>query len=226
MVSGTRKSGAERREETARAVLRILGEKGIAALTTTALADKVGVSSGALFRHFPSRDAMLDEAVAYALNRVEATFPDETLAPLARLMRLARDRIEVMGSDAGVAWLFVSEQAGQCLPPQAMRDLRDMAQRSREFVLSALRDGVLDGSIRGDIDPEILLVPVLGTIHALIGLEGIHDTTVRPRTVSAESVLGALKILLSPPALPDGRKTIEEGVGNGVGNEVGNKDHQ
>ena len=198
MVTRTRKPGPERREETALAVLRILGAQGITALTTSALAAEVGLTSGALFRHFPSRDAMLDEAVDHALAQVEATFPDAALPPLDRLLQLAENRIRVLGSDAGIAWLFRSEQVTHCLPPDAIRKLADMARRSKAFVLEALTEGAALGSIRSDIAPEVLLVPVMGTIHALIGMEGIHDTTIRSGQVGPGQVLTALARLLSP----------------------------
>ena len=198
MATRTRKPGPERREETAVAVLRILGAEGITALTTSALAAEVGLTSGALFRHFPSRDAMLDEAVDYALTKVEATFPGRALPPVDRLLQLAENRIRVLGSDAGIAWLFRSEQVIHCLPPEAIRKLADMARRSKAFVLEALTEGAAQGSIRSDIAPSVLLVPVMGTIHALIGMEGIHDTTIRAGQVGPGQVLTALARLLSP----------------------------
>ena len=45
------------------------------------LGREVGVTSGALFRHFPSRTAMLDEAAKRAVALLEATFPPAELAP-------------------------------------------------------------------------------------------------------------------------------------------------
>ncbi len=199
MATRTRKPAVERREETARAVLRILGAEGITALTTSALAAEVGLSSGALFRHFPSRDAMLDEAVDHALAQVEATFPDPALPARDRLLALALNRIRVLGADAGIAWLFRSEQVNHCLPPAAIGKLADVARRSQRFVLEALTEGAARGSIRNDIEPALLLVPVMGTIHALIGREGIHDHAIRAGQAGPEQVLSALAVLLSPP---------------------------
>ena len=208
MATRTRKTKAERREQTAKAVLRILGDEGITALTTGALATELGLTSGALFRHFPSRDAMLDEAVDHALARVEATFPDPALPARDRLLQLARNRIGLLSADAGIAWLFRSEQVGQCLPPAAIGKLAGMGQRSRRFVLEALTEGAARGSIRNDIEPALLLVPVMGTIHALIGRDGIHDATLRSGRTGPEQVLSALAILLSPPGGSTGKKTI------------------
>lgn len=206
MRNTNRKSSAIRREEIAVAALRIIGERGIASLTTTTLAAEVGVTSGALFRHFDSREAMLQEAAQYALAKIESTFPDPALAPLERLLALAENRVRIVGADPGVAWVLRSEQAYLSLPADAAARLRNLVKRSKRFVLTALRDGSADGTIRTDIEPEILFVPVMGTIHALIGLAGIHAFASRTRGSSTARVLAALAVLLAPsdsvPAQP------------------------
>ncbi|MBU2500819.1 TetR/AcrR family transcriptional regulator [bacterium] len=198
MQNTKRKSGAVRREEIAVAALRIIGERGIASLTTSTLAEEVGVTTGALFRHFKSREAILQEAARHALAKIESTFPDPTLPPLERLLALAENRVRIVGADPGVAWVLRSEQAYLSLPPDAVAQLRDLVRRSKGFVLTALRDGSADGTIRTDIAPETLFVPVMGTIHALIGMAGIHATAGRTRGSSTARVLAALAILLAP----------------------------
>ncbi len=206
MKTHTRKPGTERREEIARTILRIVGEQGLPSLTTTTLAREIGVTTGALFRHFASRDDMLRAAVEHGVAKIAATFPDESLPPVERLLGLARNRVRVLGSDPGVAWLLRSEQAYLSLPDDAVDQLRVLVKRSKRFILAAIRDGAAQGSIRNDIEPEVLFVPVMGTIHALIGVQYIHGTATRNRRTSPERVLSALERLLAPP----GRSTDGE----------------
>ena len=199
MTTRARKPTAVRREEIARAVLRIIGEQGLTSLTTTSLAQEVGVTSGALFRHFASRDEILTEAVRYGLARIEETFPDESLPPLERLLALARARIRLLGSDRGLAWLVRSEQARLALPDSAVRLLVDVVARSKQCILRALREAAEQGSVRADIEPEILMVPVMGTIHVLIGMHGIHRSATDELGREPERALAALVRLLEPP---------------------------
>jgi AcrR family transcriptional regulator len=210
MITQTRKPTAERRKEIAESVLRIIGERGLTSLTTTTIAAEVGLTSGALFRHFASRDEMLTEAVRFGLARVEDTFPDESLPPIDRLLELARGRIRVLGSDAGLAWLFRSEQAFLVLPGEAVTLLREVVERSSRYVLEVLREGAARGTIRRDIEPEVLLVPVMGTIHALIGAQGARKLSTG-RARDPEPVLAALVRLLEPvreePAAPEPTNT-------------------
>jgi AcrR family transcriptional regulator len=203
MDQRTRKPGAERREDIFRAVFRIVGERGVTSLTTTALAEEVGVTTGALFRHFPSRDAILQEAVGYALARIEGTFPPAHLPPMERILRLARNRVRLFESDPGLAWLMRSEQAYLTLPAGAVRRLRAVVGRSTAYIGEAIRDGVGQGSIRSDVEPEALLVVVMGTIHALVGGSGMHRLSARERNRSRDRVLAALERLIAPHGARD-----------------------
>ena len=195
-----RKPAAARREEVAQAALRLIGAQGLSALTTATLAAEVGLTTGALFRHFPSLDAVLAAAVATATARVESTFPAPDAPPLDRLLDLAERRVRLLADEPGVAWMLRSEQALLSLPEGVVAELRALGRRSRDFLVAAIRDGARDGSIRADIEPEILVVPVLGTIHTLAGLSAVHGRRRRARDQEIEQVLGALRRLLAPVA--------------------------
>jgi AcrR family transcriptional regulator len=56
-----RKSGVTRREEILEATQQVLAEHGIDGTTMTRIAEASGLTPGALYRHFDSRKALLDE---------------------------------------------------------------------------------------------------------------------------------------------------------------------
>ncbi len=205
-----RKPTAERRREIALAVLRIIGERGLTSLTTATLAEEVGVTTGALFRHFASFDEILRETVRHGIRRVEETFPDQSLPPLERLMELARNRVQVLRSDPGLAWLLRSEQACLTLPDDAAESLQALVKRSQRYLLDAIQEGRSQGSIRDDMEPEVLLVVVLGTIHALAGIPGVHHFAPRANARKRDAVLSALERMIvaaDAPARERPRKT-------------------
>jgi AcrR family transcriptional regulator len=198
-----RKPAAERRLQIGEAALRIAGREGVTALTTANLAQEVGLTTGALFRHFPTLDDVLREAVRQGLERMEATFPDPSLPALERIAALARNRVAILSRDPGLAWLVRSEQALMALPSDAVDSLQEFVSRSRRFLLEAIQEGARRGSIRKDIEPEALLVSVAGTIHALVGMPGAHRLARGSRMVEPERVLSGLMRMLAPA----GRKT-------------------
>jgi AcrR family transcriptional regulator len=196
-----RKTGIERRQEIALASLKIIGERGLTSLTTASLAEEVGVTTGALFRHFASLNDILRESVRHAVERMEETFPEDTLGPLERLMMLARNRVSVLRSSPGLAWLLRSEQAYLTLPDDAVDALRALVRRSRKYLLDAIRQGAALGAIRDDIEPEVLLVPIMGTIHALAGMPGAHNLASRTDVAKREAVFAALEKMITPQKL-------------------------
>ena len=72
----TRKNTFERKREIVDAVLRIIGERGLTSLSTKTIAEEVRVTTGALFRHFPSLQEIFREVTRYAILQIEETFPD------------------------------------------------------------------------------------------------------------------------------------------------------
>ncbi len=201
-ITRQRKSTAVRREEIAKAALHVIAQSGVKSLTTAALAEEVGVTSGALFRHFASLDEMLLETVQYALARIEQTFPEPTLPPMDRLTQLASNRIQLIGSEPGLSWILRSNEAYHVLPAEGVVMLEDMVKRSRRFLLLAIHEGASQGIIRSDIKAEILLVIVTGTIQALIGMPGPAGRASKPQNQSPKSVMDALTSVIKP-SLPE-----------------------
>lgn len=60
---------SERERPLMEATLRLIGRKGIDGVTHRAVAAEAGASVGAITHHFPTRDALVDAALRFALTR-------------------------------------------------------------------------------------------------------------------------------------------------------------
>ncbi len=198
MPSTTRKPTRVRRREIAEAALRLIGERGAPAFTASNLAGEVGLTSGALFRHFASLDEILCEAVEVAAEALERTFPPADLPPTERLERLALERVALVGGRPDLAWLLLSDQVYLCVPDAAVERLRALVRRSRAFLVQAFTDGVACGALREDIAVEAMLSIFTGTVHSLISGGGVHREAASP--AAPRRVVGALLALLANPA--------------------------
>jgi len=58
-----RKAPDSVRQSLLQATIEVIGRNGLAALTVQDVAQAAGVSKGALFHHFSSKQALVDEAV-------------------------------------------------------------------------------------------------------------------------------------------------------------------
>jgi AcrR family transcriptional regulator len=200
MPTATRKPSSVRRREIAEAALRVIGERGATSLTAASLAREVGLTAGALFRHFATIADILAAAVDVAIESVEATFPAADLPPLERLRTLALRRIELIGGTPGLAWLLLSDQVYLCVPAAAVTRLRALVQRSREYLLAGIREGIAQGALRADLEPETMLPIFTGTVHALIVARGVHgDVQSSSQSPAPERTVDALFTLLATP---------------------------
>jgi AcrR family transcriptional regulator len=165
--STVRKPTAERREEIAGAALRLIGTRGIAALTVASLAAELGLTGGALYRHFPSTDAILDAVAARAEALLDATLLADDLAPLEWLERFAEARTRTVGTHAGLARLMLSEQVAFALSPASVARLQGVVERSREAIVRALAAGQREKVVRDDVPAPALAPIVMGTMQMI-----------------------------------------------------------
>jgi AcrR family transcriptional regulator len=182
--------------EIADAALKIIGEQGIAALTTASLAQELGVSNGAPFRHFASRDDILAAAARRVADMVADSYPVATLPPLERLQALFHARVSTVGKRAGVARFIFSDQFALALPPEAVEQMLSLVIGTRTFVLEALKEGVASGDIRSDLTPKALLPIVMGSLQHLVFLSAQPPGLGTPP--KAIEVFKSLACLLAP----------------------------
>lgn len=62
----------ERRAVTVEAVVALAAEQNPNAITTAAIAKRMGLTQGALFRHFPNKDAILQAVIEWVAERLLA----------------------------------------------------------------------------------------------------------------------------------------------------------
>ena len=189
-----------KRLEIADAALRIIGSRGVAALTTTTLAAELGVSAGAPFRHFANFDEILEAVALRVEDLVLKTIPDCDCAPLDRIRLLFLARTRTVGHHAGIARLLFSEQFTLALPSSAAARLKNLVLLTRTFLLDALREAAGRGEIRTDLAPEALLAIVMGTLQHLVFAQALGLA----KGSEAEDVSAALIALLAPPSPPRG----------------------
>jgi len=197
-----RKPNGSRKSDIAGAILKVAGREGIGALTMDRLARELGVTSGALFRHFPSRTSMLNEAARLAVTRLEATIPPASLPPLERLRQLLVARARLAAEHGGIPQLVFSEQFGKALPPKASRAVRGVVLRTRDFVVETLREAGARGEIRRDIPAEELALAVIGSVFARALFAAFTAGEGGQPQPDPHAGWDGLRRLLRPPARP------------------------
>lgn len=164
----TRRPTEDRQREIADAALRLIAEQGLRRFTTAAVAERVGLSEGAIFRHFPSKQAI----VAGAIDRVEellfAAAPEQSDDPLERLGEFVRFRIETIHANPGIPRIVFSEELAHAAGPEGAERIGELKRRSFAFVRGCLEEAAQRGLVVTDVPLDHLVLLVQGLLLALV----------------------------------------------------------
>lgn len=164
-----RKTARNRKAEIVDTTLRLADELGPDRLTTQAVADAVGLTQPAIFRHFPTKQALW-QAVAEMIDETMTEAWQAALAcnsgPQDRLVALIRTQLrQIEGNPAIPAILHSRElQTENADLRQRFRSLMMRFQGLLRTELIAARDS---GLIRGDVDPDDGAVLLISLVQGL-----------------------------------------------------------
>lgn len=175
----------ERKQQIAEAALSIIAEEGLGKFTTSAIARKVGLSDGALFRHFKSKQEIVQTAIGVLENLFFKDFPPADADPLKRLEALIRQRLSVLLEHPFLVRLIFSRQLAQASGKKGREHVGRMQTRTIEYIHGCLTEAVRRGLVRDGLTAEELTLVVQGFVFAAASRdlhEGVLAATDTPRT--------------------------------------------
>ncbi len=163
-------SAEERREATVQAVVDLAAEQNPAEITTTAIADQMGLTQGALFRHFPTKHAILEATMTWVgerlLERVDKA-AEGTKSPAAALEAMFMAHIDFVAKHPGVPRMLFGElqRSSETLAKRMVQTLiRQYEQRLRRV----MEAGKVQGELDADLNVDAAAVLFIGTIQGLV----------------------------------------------------------
>jgi AcrR family transcriptional regulator len=175
-----RRPGSERRAQIVRETLRLVAEHGLVGASMSRIAEAVGISNAALYRHFESREDILIAAHDALIERVFGWL-NSSQAPdvMDRLRELGASHARIFSKDIegfnAPMFQFIS-----WIPKDRVRD--HVVQRRMEMLrwyADLVEEGKAQGSIRTDIETDLIVSELFAWIwwEDLSYLEGL-DTEV------------------------------------------------
>lgn len=161
-----------RQREIIEAARKIIAEHGAESLTTKVLAGAVGVTEGAIYRHFDSKKSILlgligeiEETLFECIDKALS----EEVSPLARLENVLREHLSYTERRRGVSFLILSEvlRNGH---RQLQRQTQALIERYLSTIESILREGVEAGEINPDISVRTAAILFFGQIQGAVTL--------------------------------------------------------
>jgi len=160
----------QRREITVEAVVELAGRQNPSEITTYAIAAHMGLSQGALFRHFPTKEAIWQAVMEWVSDRLLAQVDAiirSTPNPLEALEAMFMNHVEFAVNHPGVPRILFGELQKADTTP-AKQAARLMLRRYSERIGTCLEKGKAQGLIAPATDTTAAITLFIGTIQGLI----------------------------------------------------------
>ncbi|MDR9435847.1 MAG: TetR/AcrR family transcriptional regulator C-terminal domain-containing protein [Thiohalophilus sp.] len=160
----------ERKELTVRAVVDLCGREDPARITTASIAKYMQVTQGALFRHFPSKEAIWTAVVEWVAERVMQRLEraaQQAVTPLATLEAMFMAHIDFITEHPGVPRMMMG-QLQHARPTPARRMVQGLMSRYHQRLEALLEEGRARGELRADLDSAAAATQFIGTIQGLV----------------------------------------------------------
>ncbi len=160
----------ERRNITVEAVIDLAGSSNPDSITTAAIAKHMKLTQGAIFRHFPNKDAIWTAVMKWLaktlMARIDRAAKDMT-SPTEKMEAMFLAHIAFVADHPGAPRMLFGELQGARQTPAkrlAQSIMKHYAARLRDMVSS----GKDCGELRDDLDVDAAATLFIGTIQGLV----------------------------------------------------------
>lgn len=170
----------QRQQAIVEAALSLAAARGPGSITTADIASALGLTQGALFKHFPTKEsiwvAVVEQVQVRLMQRLEDAMAAEAgkpLAPLAHFAPLAALRAMFMAHVH-----FVAEQPGvprvifhelqQPGDSAVKRQVRQLLARYHGLLLTQLAEARRAGAVAPDLDLDAAATLFIGIVQGLV----------------------------------------------------------
>lgn len=174
-----------RREEILRATVDEVIERGFASTRVADVAARLGISTGLVFYHFDSKEALLSQAFGYAAERDLERLDALAQGRGSAARRLARILALYGPDESGAAWpLWIDAWATSLRSPEMAEVSRRLDLRWKDTVAEIVRQGVAGGEMTC-ADPAAAAWRLTAMLDGLAVQATVHEGVVPRRQVTS-----------------------------------------
>jgi TetR/AcrR family transcriptional regulator len=161
-----RRHSEDRQQEIVLTVLALAQERGVEAITTQAIAEHMGLTQGAVFRHFPNKEAIWSAVLDWLEARLGEVFRGKPAgSPLAEVRRIFTAYMNLFARYPAVPRLFFSDTFHHPYPRlhERLQNLvRGCEGQLAEWLNQAAARGEVDAGLPAPAAAKLLLTCIQG----------------------------------------------------------------
>ncbi len=160
----------QRRDVTVESVVELAATRNPSEITTAAIATHMNLTQGAVFRHFPSKDAIWQAVMKWVADTLLATIDRSVQgidSPLDAMQAMFMGHVEFVVTHPGVPRILFGElQRAESTP--AKREVQTLLKRYGERLHQLIEKGKACGELDAALDNEAAATLFIGTMQGLV----------------------------------------------------------
>jgi AcrR family transcriptional regulator len=190
-----------RQAQIVEVAIRILATEGARRFTAQRLATEIGVTTGAIFRHFESMKAIIEAVIDAMEALLFEGLPPSNEESLERLERFFLHRTAVIRAHPHLARLLLSDCLAQVGVAAQVERLDEFKRRTQLCVRDCLLEAHRGGLLAEQVSPRAAALLVIGGIFSLSHAGARVSGDVDAERL-ADEVWAALERVLRAPRAP------------------------
>ncbi len=153
-----------RQEQIKKAVLEIIADEGLHNMSTRNLAKKIGLTEGAIFRHFPTKRDIIKGIMDDVTNDLINSLRNIALSPVKaenKLFNYLCRNVKYLKENRGITILLFSE-AAHLGDKELKEKLNQILSEQKQFIIKIVKDGISEGVWNKNINPEDVAIIYMG----------------------------------------------------------------
>ncbi len=170
MKNNKKLSAVDRKTLTIEAVIDLAGQHNPSDITTAAISNHMGVTQGALFRHYATKEdlwqAVMEWVADHLLNRLDVAARDVS-SPLAAMKAMFITHIDFVSDHPGVPRMMFGELQRSGHTP-AKRMAQTLILNYRKRLHSLIERGKNCGELLPALDTQAAAILFIGMVQGLV----------------------------------------------------------
>jgi len=160
----------KRQEEIIQSSIQIIDKRGIQGLTIKNLSKEIGVTEGAIYRHFENKREILSSILIQFKDNLKAFtdyMDDSSLTTYEKISGILNHFRKIFEANPAIVSVIFAEEIFQN-DNELSKVIAAILQNNQQFLLGIIKEGQQRGELREDLNPTMMVDSIFGPFRLLV----------------------------------------------------------
>ena len=160
----------KRQEEIIQSSIQIIDKRGIQGLTIKNLSKEIGVTEGAIYRHFDNKREILSSILIQFKDNLKAftdSMDDSSLTTYEKISGILNHFRKIFEANPAIVSVIFAEEIFQN-DNELTKVIAAILQNNQQFLLGIIKEGQQRGELREDLNITMMVDSIFGPFRLLV----------------------------------------------------------